>query len=294
MDNEIRVILEDVITDYVNNHKMFTAYDVTVESTKKAVRESKILKIRHFDVKGYIHKFLLDNLDSFGYSRSILKLKGITESPFVYYPDGSDPNDYQIIDKNNNKNISDLTGRPLGLILVKTNKITQDGLVDALNEQKKNSAKLGQILIGLRFINQKELNDALCIQKGDIQKSTQKTATKTAIVSPDKRGRIWIPSDMISAIGLDFKQKAYVHVLSDRFINMNFDPSESYIVVTKSIFNDYLNDKVDLLSFEYQTDRHLNIAISEYILENVCETEKTTSYQISYFDTDNVIIIKPL
>jgi type IV pilus assembly protein PilB len=62
--------------------------------------------------------------------------------------------------------IDQLQGRPIGRVLTKMGKVTRDQVVEAMGYQKTKGGALGQILIGLGYVKEGDLNVALAAQKG--------------------------------------------------------------------------------------------------------------------------------
>ena len=62
--------------------------------------------------------------------------------------------------------VDQLQGRPIGRVLTKMGRITRDQVVEALSFQKQKGGLLGQILIGIGYITETDLNIALAAQKG--------------------------------------------------------------------------------------------------------------------------------
>jgi len=62
---------------------------------------------------------------------------------------------------------ADPNNPPIGHVLTKLGKVDNDKLVEALNAQKRKGGLVGQILVGLGYVNQKDLQIALAFQKGD-------------------------------------------------------------------------------------------------------------------------------
>ena len=62
--------------------------------------------------------------------------------------------------------LAQLRGRPIGRILVKMGKLTRDKVHEALEIQKKKPERIGQILIGLKYIMADDLREALAAQRG--------------------------------------------------------------------------------------------------------------------------------
>ncbi len=78
----------DVVNDFVDDTKMFTAWDVTVELRKQSKN-----RIQHFEVKKEVHR-IFDQGNMFGYNRALANLPNIALQPWIYHPLNADPNMY--------------------------------------------------------------------------------------------------------------------------------------------------------------------------------------------------------
>jgi len=56
---------------------------------------------------------------------------------------------------------------PIGRVLTELGKVTNDKVIEALNTQRRNGGMVGQILVGMGYVNQKDVQIALAFQKGD-------------------------------------------------------------------------------------------------------------------------------
>ena len=56
---------------------------------------------------------------------------------------------------------------PIGKVLTKLGKVDDEKVIEALNAQQRRGGLVGQILIGMGYVNQKDVQIALAFQKGD-------------------------------------------------------------------------------------------------------------------------------
>lgn len=82
--------IEEVVQEFVDDQRMFTAYDVTIR-----VREivGRSVQVRHNDIKNDIHREMAQHLD--GDWQKTLCDVGAPVPAFVYYHFMSDPNSYE-------------------------------------------------------------------------------------------------------------------------------------------------------------------------------------------------------
>lgn len=82
--------IQDVVEKFVEDQRMFTAYDVTCE-----VREivGKGVNIRHKEIKNDVHKEMAQHLDG-DWNKSLQDV-GAPVKAFVYHPFMSDPETYE-------------------------------------------------------------------------------------------------------------------------------------------------------------------------------------------------------
>lgn len=93
-------MLEKTVRQFLDEGRMFTAYDVTIET-----RDRESVKMRHKDVRGACHEIsLLSDACDFGYndpnSQTVEWDRSRVDMPsgqwaFVYHPSNLDPNNYQ-------------------------------------------------------------------------------------------------------------------------------------------------------------------------------------------------------
>ena len=82
-----QVIVDNVINDFVQNNKPFTAFDVTQEARKQDATEF------HGQMKASVHGRWAD-LQNHNYQRQTVSLAGSPVDPWLYFPQGYDPVDY--------------------------------------------------------------------------------------------------------------------------------------------------------------------------------------------------------
>jgi len=80
--------IEDVVTEFVDNNTMFTAWDVTL-ATRKRSKD----RVQHYEVKREVHR-MFDNGNMTGYNRQLANLPGVNPQPWLYFPPSADPNTY--------------------------------------------------------------------------------------------------------------------------------------------------------------------------------------------------------
>jgi fructose-1,6-bisphosphatase/inositol monophosphatase family enzyme len=62
---------------------------------------------------------------------------------------------------------ADFRNPPIGHVLTKLGKVDNDKVIEALNQQKRKGGLVGQILIGMGYVDQQDVQIALAFQKGD-------------------------------------------------------------------------------------------------------------------------------
>lgn len=80
--------IEDVVNEFVNDNKMFTAWDVTT-----TVRKRSKDRVQHFEVKKEVHR-MFDNGGMDTYCRQLANLPNVNPQPWLYYPPTADPTLY--------------------------------------------------------------------------------------------------------------------------------------------------------------------------------------------------------
>lgn len=99
-DSQQMDMLEKTVRQFLDEGRMFTAYDVTIET-----RDRESVKMRHSDVRGACHEIqILSDACDFGYNdpsgtsvnwkRSRVDMPG-DRWAFVYHPPNLDPNEYK-------------------------------------------------------------------------------------------------------------------------------------------------------------------------------------------------------
>jgi hypothetical protein len=83
-------VIAQVIKEYTDANKMFTAFDISREAIKRGVNQ------KHGQIKRVVHG-LLSNTPN--YTRSLIAIDNVKINPFLYYPDSADPANY-FIDNN--------------------------------------------------------------------------------------------------------------------------------------------------------------------------------------------------
>ena len=82
--------IEEVVEKFVDEQRMFTAYDVTCEIRGNVGRG---VNVKHSDIKNDIHKEMAQHLDNDW--QKTLQDVGAAVSAFVYYHFMSDPTNYE-------------------------------------------------------------------------------------------------------------------------------------------------------------------------------------------------------
>lgn len=72
--------IKTVVNEYVNDNKMFTAFDVTKE-VRARVRD----RVSHTDVRRDVHS-MFSTGTMFGYNRTLANLAGVNPQPWIYHP----------------------------------------------------------------------------------------------------------------------------------------------------------------------------------------------------------------
>jgi hypothetical protein len=83
-------VIAQVIKEYTDANKMFTAFDISREAIKRGVNQ------KHGQIKRVVHG-LLSNTPN--YTRSLIAIDNVKINPFLYYPDSADPATY-FVDNN--------------------------------------------------------------------------------------------------------------------------------------------------------------------------------------------------
>lgn len=90
MDDSIKSVVRNVVDEFVQADRLFTAYDVT---KAVRVRAGRSTNVRHNEAKEEVHALLEPQLNAGLYKRELRNF-GAGEPAWVYYPDGEDPNTY--------------------------------------------------------------------------------------------------------------------------------------------------------------------------------------------------------
>ena len=73
-----------VVNEFVNDNKMFTAFDVTRE-LRGRVKD----RVQHHEVKREVHQMFTSG-QVFGYNRTLANLPGVNPQPWIYHPLAAD------------------------------------------------------------------------------------------------------------------------------------------------------------------------------------------------------------
>ena len=60
---------------------------------------------------------------------------------------------------------SDLWGRPIGRVLTKMRKVSQQQVIEALNAQRNQGGKLGEVMVKMGFVTPEDVEAALKAQR---------------------------------------------------------------------------------------------------------------------------------
>ena len=84
--------IEQAVLDKVRKQEIFTTFDIT-----KAARQSSGLRFLHRDVTCDVHEAISRLAHS--YLRTLISIPNVPDRPFLYFPQGADPNLYGICDQ---------------------------------------------------------------------------------------------------------------------------------------------------------------------------------------------------
>src|SRR6266511_3724108 len=85
--------IDDIIADWVREGRMFTAFEVSLAVKEQGVRE------RHRNMREYVHQSIFRSGIARGdYSRTLMDV-GAPEQAWVYHPAGSNPYEYEPLDR---------------------------------------------------------------------------------------------------------------------------------------------------------------------------------------------------
>ena len=82
-----RQVVEDVVKEFVDSRRKFTAFDVTKEVRSRGVTA------RHGALKSVVRE-MFENDNMLSYVRELIEIDGVSVPPFLYLPNGDDPEDY--------------------------------------------------------------------------------------------------------------------------------------------------------------------------------------------------------
>ncbi len=147
-DSATMTLITNICDEWVGKKKIFTAYEVSRELRNRWTIGGHCP--RYGDIRDDIHKILNNCID---YSRQLMNV-GATEEAFVYHPNGSDPSQYQPIDRadlnSSNPNRVNLPSQQKtdddGLMTVKVD-IDDDGCVAIDDDSSTNVTKLFQKVV---------------------------------------------------------------------------------------------------------------------------------------------------
>lgn len=87
ISDENKETVVDVVKEFVDSRRKFTAFDITKEVKSRGVRE------RHGSIKKIVHE-MFENDDMLSYIRELIQIDNVSTAPFLYLPNGDDPEDY--------------------------------------------------------------------------------------------------------------------------------------------------------------------------------------------------------
>lgn len=93
LDESIMDKIDDVVCEWINDEKMFSAFEVSIESKKRGANE------RHRNMKHYVHQSIAENADG-AYSRTLLDV-GAPVQAWVYHPLNANPFLYRPLKRGN-------------------------------------------------------------------------------------------------------------------------------------------------------------------------------------------------
>ena len=100
--------IDDVVSQWVRDGKMFTAFEVSLAVKEEGVRE------RHRNMRDYVHQAIYQAGVARGdYSRTLMDV-GAPEQAWVYHPISANPYDYEPLDRTGHDRVP-RSARPKGL-----------------------------------------------------------------------------------------------------------------------------------------------------------------------------------
>jgi bifunctional DNA-binding transcriptional regulator/antitoxin component of YhaV-PrlF toxin-antitoxin module len=180
-DSKSLSILSSVVDEFVQQDKLFTAFEVTLEAKKRG------LTLRHRDVKNDIHK-LLQPYVSQGLYLTELRDVGAAEKATVYFPDGTNVSNYAPLPRGGSSRF-DMLG----------------GLVTPAPSQ---TAAPPQSSTAIGVTGYATSSSSINVGQAASQKTHE----------PDGRGRICVPAELLRAAGLNVGDVANVAVENDKII----------------------------------------------------------------------------
>lgn len=90
MDPIIQTLIQSVVDQFVQEDRLFTAYDVTKEARTKTRTN-----IRHPEAKQEVHRLMEPYVNRGLFKKAPINIPGVHEAPFLYFPDRADPSTYR-------------------------------------------------------------------------------------------------------------------------------------------------------------------------------------------------------
>ena len=169
-------LIAEVVAAKTTNGEMFTAYDVSKEVQDKA-KAAQLPFVRHNHMKGTVHDTVAPHVDSGDYEKDQQHDVGATTPAILYYPAGSDPNDY--VSTHAAAAPAPSSGAPASSVAASLGVVQPDPDTDDDDEDDDDS------------------------DDGDGSTTAQN-------IPPDQRGRVCAPNSMTHALG--WKQGDTIHV----------------------------------------------------------------------------------
>lgn len=223
-------LIVEVIEQKIINQEMFTAFDVSTEVQKKAKNQSIPIE-RHRNMKNDIHQEMQQYLHA-GMYKSQLHDVGAQMQAILYFPDNSDPNNYI--------------------------------------PQKRKDNSLGVVIKG----NTKPIIPACAVVDGKLKlvdtTSQDISDSQKAGRSPDQRGTLTVPNNLLQNAGLKPRMTAFVFLR----------PQDDLLFVTKNV-HDRKYEAV------YTVDYAGNVRITKSILKLIGDDNSTYDFERN---ADEVIV----
>ena len=235
-------IIEKIVAEFVAGKKIFTSLNVS----RKAQKDHGIT-LRHNEMKNEAHRIYADGnmIDPSGqsYNRKLIDIPNVNGQAYAYYPDGVDPDNYDL---------SAIVSGPIDTNDAGTVPVPQLSASQGVGTGTTPFNPFGSL---------SSVGAAL---------AAKTTSTATGKYAVDKRKRLWIPKDMVKAVG--GKRGMSLDVTVD---------GKSLVVTAKGA-----NTKTPFTS--YQVDSKGNIAISQ----NVFAAAGLTATTYDILEMNGQVLVK--